>query len=154
MESIREKKRKLLDLLLSETITRKEMEEQNVWYDKKLEELEKQLFQHQQAEQLRKRQTEQMEEYLIVLDEILSFDYAMEDGIFLREQYHPEQLYKEVVDRIIIYPKGILQLYFKGLPFGIQMKIESSGQRENYYTEVIEMGIAKEMQLYDNDKNR
>ena len=143
MEHIREKKRKLLDLLLSDTISRKEMEEQNVWYDKKLEELEKQIYKYQQAELLRKKQTEQMEEYLTVLDEILSFDCTTEDGIFIREQYHPEQLYKEVIDKIIIYPKGVLQIYINGLPFGIQMKIESSGQRENYYTEVIEMGIAK-----------
>ena len=42
IEDIKEKKRKLIDLLLSDTITRKELEEQNTWYDKRKEELEKQ----------------------------------------------------------------------------------------------------------------
>lgn len=146
IEAIREKKRKLLDLLLSDTISRQEMEEQNVWYDAKIEELEKQLFQYKQADQIRKRQTEEMEEYLKVLDEILNFDDTddpVERQLLLQEQYYPEQLYKEVVDKIVLFPKGILQIYIKGLPFGIQMKIQSSGQRENYYTEVLEMGIAK-----------
>ena len=139
IEAIRKKKRKLLDLLLSDIITRQEMEEQNMWYDAKLEELEKQLFRYKQADQIRKRQTE---EYLKVLDEILNFDDtddSVDRALFLQKQYYPEQLYKEVVDKIVVFPRGVLQIYFKGLPFGIQMKIQSFGQRETYYTEVLEM---------------
>lgn len=142
IEDIKEKKRKLIDLLLSDTITRKELEEQNAWYDKRKEELEKQLYQCKQTEQLRKRQAEEMEEYLLVLDEILNYD-CLDDPLNIQEQYYPEQLYKEVVKQIVVYPEGELNIYFNGLPFGIRMKIQSSGKMENYYTEVLEMGIAR-----------
>ena len=141
IKSIREKKKKLLDLFLSDTITLNEMEEQNVWYDKKLEDLEKRSVQSQVVEEIRKRQEEKSDGCILALDMIFDTKVSMESLFRNQEIYYPEILYKEVIEKIIIFPKGILQIYIYGLPYGIQMKIQSSGKRENYCTKVLEMEI-------------
>ena len=51
----------------------------------------------------------------------------------------PEQLYREIIEKIILYPKGIIHIFFRGCSFRIEMQVQTRGQRENYKIEVLEI---------------
>lgn len=139
IEALSEKKRKVLDLMLSGMITSQEAREQNDWYNSKIETLEKQLLSYKEEVLIRQRQAEGMEEYLAALDEIMNFTNFTIAG----ENQHSEQLCREVVDRIVLYPKGKMHVYLKCLPFAIQLKIQTSGKREDYRTEITQMTVLR-----------
>lgn len=139
IEALSEKKRKVLDLMLSGMITSREAREQNDWYNSKIETLEKQLLSYKEEVLIRQRQAEGMEEYLAALDEIMNFTNFTIAG----ENQHSEQLCREVVDRIVLYPKGKMHVYLKCLPFAIQLKIQTSGKREDYRTEITQMTVLR-----------
>lgn len=139
IEALSEKKRKVLDLMLSDMITSQEAREQNDWYNSKIETLEKQLLSYKEEVLIRQRQAEGMGECLAALDEIMNFtNFTITD-----ENQCSEQLCKEVVDRIVLYPNGKMHVYLKSLPFAIQLKIETSGKREDYRTEITEMIVLR-----------
>lgn len=139
IEALSEKKRKVLDLMLSGMITSQEACEQNDWYNSKIETLEKQLLSYKEEVLIRQRQAEGMEKYLAALDEIMNFTKFT---ITCANQ-HSEQLCREVVDRIVLYPKGKMHVYLKCLPFAIQLKIQTSGKREDYRTEITQMTVLR-----------
>ena len=66
-----------------------------------------------------------------ILDKILAFE---EEN---------EILYREILERIDVYREAErgcnrLVVWFQSLPFGIRLKIKSTGQGEEYHTEILE----------------
>ncbi len=132
---VKEKKRKVLDLLLSGMIKKEEAKEQNEWYDLQIEDLEKKLYSYNEAERIEKKQKDEMETYLQVLDEII-------DGNL---QEIPELFYKEIVDKIILFPENTLLVYFNCIPFEIEVKIRTFGKKESYCTEIVSIKVEEFM---------
>ncbi len=161
-----EKKRKLLDVLLNNTIDRKAFDDQNAWYDSKISGLKKRLSQYLETENCYKYDKEdntKMEKYTFALEKMINseiWDSSMQKVEFINEKHftssdnctnknnfiEPEsytlkQLYKEIINKIILYPKGELHIFFNELPFAIRMKVQTSGKRERYRTEMVEIEI-------------
>lgn len=129
--SIKEKKRKVLDLLLSGMLKKEEAKEQNAWYDSQIDDLEKKLHSYDEMERIKKHQQNEMESYLEALDEII-------DGNLEKA---PELFYKEIVDKIILLPENVLRLSFHCIPFAMEVKIKTSGKKENYCTEIVSITL-------------
>ena len=131
IDSIEEKKRKSFDAMLEGMITKEDLKKQTEWYDKELSRLQSLLAENEQNNRQCSRQQEKMEVLTKVLDEILSFH---EDN---------EVLYREILEKIVVYRESErgcsrLVVWFKSLPFGISLKIESTGRGEEYHTEILE----------------
>lgn len=49
-----------------------------------------------------------------------------------------ELVYKEVLDHMDIHKGNIVDVWLKGIPVGIRLKIKASGKREYFKTEILE----------------
>ena len=67
-----------------------------------------------------------MEQYIIALDEILTFDESN------------ETLYREVLDHFAIHHDRTVDIWLKSIPVGIRLKIKTSGKMEHFKTEILE----------------
>ena len=72
-----------------------------------------------------------MEQFEKSLDEILSFGDQN------------DMLYREILEKIVVYQEeergcNRLVVWLKSLPFGIQLRIRSTGSGENFRTEILE----------------
>ena len=70
-------------------------------------------------------------QFEISLDEILSFGHEN------------DLLYREILEKIVVYREeergcNRLVVWLKSLPFGIQLRIRSTGSGENFRTEILE----------------
>ncbi len=131
MDAIEEKKRKSFDAMLEGMLTKEDLKRQTEWYDNELSRLQILLTDNQQNNRKYSRQKEQMDELEKTLDEILCFH---EDN---------EMLYREMLEKIVVYREdkrgcNRLVVWFKSLPFGIHLKIKSTGKGEEYHTEILE----------------
>ena len=131
MDIIEEKKRKSFDAMLEGMLTREDLKKQTEWYDNEISRLQTLLAENEQNNRQYSRQKDQMDDLEKTLDEILSF---REDN---------EMLYREILEKIVVYreaERGCNQLvvWFQSLPFGIRLKIKSTGKGEEYHTEILE----------------
>lgn len=131
IDSIEEKKRKSFDAMLEGMITKEDLKKQTKWYDKELSKLQNVLAENEQNNRQYSRKQEKMEVLAKTLDDILSF------------HEENEILYREILEKIVVYREdergcNRLTVWFQSLPFGISLKIKSTGKGEEYHTEILE----------------
>lgn len=131
IDKLQKKKRRLIDQFLDQIIRKEDMKDQYDWYTEQIEALEVQLKNAGEEEKIRRRQAENMAQYIRVIDEIMEFDETN------------ELLYREILDKMVIFKDGRVEVYLKGIPVGIEMKIRSHGRGENYMTDVIDAGFVQ-----------
>ncbi|MBR6535975.1 MAG: recombinase family protein [Lachnospiraceae bacterium] len=129
LEALNTKKRKAVDLMLDGLISKVELQEQTKWYDDQIEKLNKLLQGVQKEDDMRSRQLNLFRQYNSVLDEIMTFD---ESNL---------GLYRELVEKITVYPGSVVEIWFREIPFGMKLKIRSHGRAEDYTTEILETEI-------------
>lgn len=121
------KKRKAVDLLLEGMISREDFKRQTEWYEGKIEAIACRL---QMAEQERNLKG--------VLD-IKEIGKAVED--ILELGITNEVMYREVLDKIVVDCHDTLSVRLKGLPSGLRMKVKTTGKKEEYTTEIVEVEL-------------
>lgn len=126
IELLKEKKKKLIDLMLDGTLSKDDLKEQMAWYDEQIQELELSLEKSLKNDKVRDRQAMEQEAYITALDDILSFD---EDN---------QELYREILEKMVI-TENVVDVHLKGLPMVARLTVRSSGKKENYVTEIIDM---------------
>lgn len=134
LDAIEEKKRKSFDAMLEGMITKEDLKKQTEWYDDELSRLQTKLAESKQNSRKYNGKKKQIDELEKTLDEILCFN---EDN---------EMLYRELLEKIVVYQEfergcSRLVVWFKSLPFGIRLKIKSTGRGGEYYTEILEWGF-------------
>lgn len=134
IDSIEEKKRKSFDAMLEGMLTKEDLEKQTEWYDKELSRMQSLLAENDRNNQKYSRQQEEMEVLTKTLDDILSF----------REEN--EMLYREILEKIVVYREekngcNRLVVWLKNLPFGICLKIQSTGRGGDYHTKILRCRI-------------
>lgn len=131
IDAIEVKKRKSFDAMLEGMLTKDDLKKQTEWYDEELSHLQTLLAENERNNRQYSRQRKRMDDLEKALDEILSF----------RE--NNEMLYREILEKIVVYRESErgcnrLVVWFKSLPFGIRLKIKSTGKGEEYHTEILE----------------
>lgn len=134
MRAIEEKKRKSFDAVLEGLLTKEDLKKQTEWYDNELSRLQNLLSKNEQNNNKCSRQKEQMDGLEKTLAEILCFN---EENVIL---------FREMLEKIVVYREfergcNRLVVWFKSLPFGICLKIKSTGKGEEYHTEILEWGF-------------
>lgn len=126
IEKVQAKKSKILDMFIEELITKQEFTSQKEMYDSDLERLNKQLFEAMDLDKMKLHQIDEMQMYIQAIDDILDF------------KENDELLFKEILDHIDIHKDKVLDIWLNSIPFGIRIKIKTSGKLEHFKTEVIE----------------
>lgn len=126
IEQLESKKRKAIDLILDELISKEDLKAQTDWYNAEIEKLNIQLSESLHEAKEESRQKNKLEKYIAALDDIMSADS------------NNELLYKEVLDHIDIHKDNILTIWLKCIPFGIQLKIKTSGRQSCFKTDILE----------------
>ena len=129
MENLNAKKRKAIDLMLDGLITETDLQEQTKWYDEQLAELSELLSDAQSKDKLQTKQIDVFEQYITALDEIMTFDETN------------ESLYREILDKMVIYHDNMVEVWLKCVPFGMKLTIHSYGKNEDYTTDILAMEI-------------
>jgi DNA invertase Pin-like site-specific DNA recombinase len=129
MESLNAKKRKAIDLMLDGLITKADLQEQTKWYDEQRAELSELLSNSQNKDKEQAMQIDVFEQYITALDEIMTFDETN------------ESLYREILDKMVIYHDNTVEVWLKCVPFGMKLTIHSYGKNEDYTTDILAMEI-------------
>ncbi len=114
------KKAKAIDLLLEGLITKEDLRVQKERYDMEIEQEKKKL---QASERMKKefdKQKENLAGYVQELEHMMSFDVDS------------EEIYRETVEKIILYKDHSLVIKLRGLPFYVNLKYETAGKMEYY----------------------
>lgn len=116
IESLKEKKKKLIDLMLDGTLSKEDLKEQMAWYDEQIQELDLSLEKSVRDNKIMDRQAMEQETYIAALDDILSFDENNQD------------LYREILEKMVI-TDNVVEVYLKGVPFAARLTVRSSGKK-------------------------
>ena len=129
MENLNAKKRKAIDLMLDGLITKADLQEQTKLYDEQLAEISELLSNSQSKDKEQAKQIDVFEQYITALDEIMTFDETN------------ESLYREILDKMVIYHDNTVEVWLKCVPFGMKLTIHSYGKNEDYTTDILNMEI-------------
>lgn len=129
MDSLNAKKRKAIDLMLEGLISKVDLQEQTKWYDEQIAELSKMLSDFQSKDKEQAKQIDVFEQYMTALDEIMTFDESN------------ESLYRELLDKMVIYNDNTVEVRLKCVPFCMKLTIHSYGKNEDYTTDILNMEI-------------
>ena len=110
-------------------ISKADLQEQTKWYDEQLAELSKLLSNSQSKDKEQTKQIDVFEQYITTLAEIMTFDETN------------ETLYREILDKMVIYHNNIVEVWLKCVPFGMKLTIHSYGKNEDYTTDILNMEI-------------
>lgn len=91
-------------------------------------------------------QDDKEEQYEAILENIVNRTWNTENPVSAE---FPEQLYRTLLDRVIIYPDHIIEIQLKYLSFGFRLKISTGGKMESYKTVIENMDF-----VYQADKKR
>lgn len=131
MDALADKKKKAIDLMLDGLITRSDLQEQTKWYDEQLAELSESLHAAGKQDKTNTAELREYESYIAALDEIMSFDESN------------ESLYREILDKMVIYHDKTIEVWLKCVPFGIKLNVSSSGKNDEYHTDILSMEIVE-----------
>lgn len=131
MDALAAKKRKAIDLMLDGLITKSDLQEQTKWYDEQLAELSESLHTAGKQDKANAAELREYESYVNALDEIMSFDESN------------ESLYREILDKMVIYHDKTVEVWLKCVPFGMKCNVSSSGRNEDYHTDILSMEIVE-----------
>lgn len=131
MDALAAKKRKAIDLMLDGLITKSDLQEQTKWYEEQLAELAEALHTAGKEDKANAAELHEYENYLTALDEIMSFDESN------------ESLYREILDKMVIYHDKTVEVWLKCVPFGMKLRVSSSGKNDDYHTDILSMEIVQ-----------
>lgn len=127
--SLQEKKKKAVDLMMEGILTDMELVQQKAWYDEKIRCLHRTLENAEKTEQIKKKQAENGDNYIKEIDKILDLEEKA------------EFIFKEILDKVVLYKNTSMDIYLKGIPFLVHLVYCSYGKGEDFKTEVLEMKV-------------
>jgi hypothetical protein len=132
IEALNDKKRRVIDLVLDGTITREDLKRQTEFYDNEIEALSKQIADAENINAVRQQQVQGIQRYIAEISEIMNFNADN------------ELLYREVLDKIVVYTGNTVVVYLNCVPFGVKLHYKTSGRMDNYSVEVDEVEFVGE----------
>lgn len=119
IDNIEDKKRKLLDKYLEEGISAEDYKKQNQYYDKQISEIRIKIEHHQKMQSELDCQKRKMKKCIEYVKKYLDFETA------------DEHICGEVLEKITVYNKKILEIKLKYVP-AVRLRYSTSGRGKNY----------------------
>ncbi len=120
IERLNQKKRKAIDLILDELITKEDFRKQTEYYDQEIMNLEKQIKITEHSNLLKKNPIDGIQHTISEVKKMMSFETAN------------EMLYRELIDYITIFQNNEMVIYLKCIPYGIRIHTVTSGRLDDY----------------------
>ena len=122
-----DKKKKAIDFSIGGIISREDLKLMNEQYDGEIFDIQREI---REAEKINKIQGEQLARINYYVSEIK--DIANSDsGV----------LYRDLLDKIVMYKNNCLAIYLKCLPFGFKLRYKSTGRGAGFSTVINNMEI-------------
>ena len=121
VESLKQKKKNAIDLMLEGLISKDDLAEQNQFYTQRIEELNEKIYAGTNAAAIFEKQIEKIKEQISIIKATDTFDIENSN------------LYGDIVDRIIVQNNRLVDVYLNFMPFGY--RIEYTLIKPNKYRE-------------------
>ncbi len=109
IEKLENKKHKAIDLMLEEIITKDELKKQTAYYDEEIARITQQIAENQNAAAHHKKQ---MDEITKTIENMRKMSDSNSES---------KELYRAMLDKIIVPKYGVLNIYLNGVPFGFKI---------------------------------
>ena len=106
IEKLENKKHKAIDLMLEEIITKDELKKQSAFYDEEIARITQQIA---KSQNIAAYQKQQMNEITKTMENIRKMSDNTSDS---------NELYRSMLDKIVVPKYGVLNIYLNGVPFG------------------------------------
>lgn len=134
IQDLQERKHKAVDLMLNGTLTKEELIGQKTWYEEQIQKLSLHLEREQAQEEMQREQAAFGESGTKELEK--EIDAAWDSGI----------LFKELIEKVVIYNNSSIEISFPFLPFPIRVFYRTYGKGTRYGTEIVNMEIGEKEQ--------
>ncbi len=118
IKTLKKKKARIIDLAADGIITSEDLKEQNVFYNGRIDELEKKLLELERTET--RQNVFLAPDLSMAIDTLLDFDESSECTLH------------EVLEKAIVYSNGSVDLYLSCVPFGIRLCYETAGKMKQF----------------------
>ena len=129
IENLEKKKIKIVDLFLEETLTKETFMKQQQHFDDEIAKVKLKINGVEQWEEMQARQIEMYEKMILQLERMICFDLES------------EEIYKQVIGKIILYKNKKLEVRLNGIPVNVLMRYTVSGKCEDYKVEFDEVEL-------------
>lgn len=129
IDGLNDKKRRAIDLVLDGTITRDDLKRQTAFYDTEIEAISKQIVDAENINVVHQQQIHGIQQYIDEISEMIDFDADS------------ELLYREMLDKIVIYNDNFVVIYLNCVPFGVKLHYKTSGRMDNYSIRIDKLDI-------------
>ncbi len=123
IKKVQKKKEKIIDLMLDGVINKVEMCAMKEKYDAELELLQKKIITVQEKERHTKELANNLSSIYNKIKSILS------------QEKPTTELYRQIVDKIVMYPSNDLDIYIKYIPEPVRLHYTTAGRGSYYKTE-------------------
>jgi len=110
--SLKSKKKEAIDLLLEGLISKSDLAEQNAYYDEKIAEITEKMNDFKNADAINAQKINDIKKYM---DMVIAND-TVDVG--------NTELYREIVDKLVIQSNRIVDVYLTFIPFGVRVTYE------------------------------
>ncbi len=129
IENLNDRKRRAIDLVLDGTITREDLKQQTAYYDLEIEALSQQVADAKNIKIIQKQRINDVQRHITEINKMMDFD--SENELF----------YRDVLDRIVVYSKNVIDIYLKSVPFGVKLHYHSFGRMDKYSIKIDKMEV-------------
>ena len=110
IESYNRKKRKAIDLLLDELITKEDLKKQTEYYDGEIERLTEQIASGQDINSAHRKQIDGIKSFITQIKKTVDTDTDS------------QEIYREMTSAIKIYKENEIHIYLNCVPFGFKIR--------------------------------
>jgi DNA invertase Pin-like site-specific DNA recombinase len=124
INQINNKKAKVYDLYIDGLMSKEDLKMQIEQYDNQVHVITNQITTAENANNIRLTQTENVNIFMFKLQK------------FLKLEAGKEPLYRELIDKIVVYNNNMIEIFVVCLPYGIRLKYTTSGRTKNYKVDI------------------
>ena len=110
VESLKQKKKNAIDLMLEGLISKEDLAEQNQYYTKHIEEINEKIYEGTNTAAVFDKQIDEIKKQIKIIRDTDNLDI------------NDTALYSEIVDKIIVQSNKIVDIYLSFMPFGYRVE--------------------------------
>ena len=125
IENLTKKKRKAIDLMLDELISKEDLKQQTEYYDSEIARLTEQIAASQNVSEAHKKQLEAIRNYIAQVNRTAEIDT------------NSTKIYGELLKKVVVHKEGVTDFYLTCVPFGFRMNYHIHRYNRGHLLEVL-----------------
>lgn len=125
IENLTKKKRKAIDLMLDELISKEDLKYQTEYYDSEIARLTEQIAASQNVSEAHKKQLEAIRNYIAQVNRTAEIDTDS------------TKIYGELLKKVVVHKEGVTDFYLTCVPFGFRMNYHFHRYNRGHLLEVL-----------------